>query len=201
MDSPEADLEMPIHVKMIGQEVLSGKKKQYGSGKERHGREGSEANIWHQTKSHEGQFRLHSMRILETVIPQSNLDKGQGIWSSSTSAPGVICQGSVNPRCFWISLPVLLLEVKAQQENGKGIWKHTGGTQTFSTTTPPPHANKSQHPTGSISHIFPKLSHFSLPWAASSLKYPLRLSSLIFYSTAVRIVIGILHISDLDFQL
>lgn len=27
MDSPEADLEMPIHVKMVGQEVLSGKKK------------------------------------------------------------------------------------------------------------------------------------------------------------------------------
>lgn len=94
-----------------------------------------------------------------------------------------------------------LLEVKAQPENGRGIWKHTGGALTSSATPPPHQAHKSLHPAGSISQVVPKLSRCSRPLFAPSLSYPSSLPSLTFCSTALRILICNPDISNPVFQL
>lgn len=70
-----------IHVKMINQEVLPGKNS-IGVGKRDTEEKEAKQVFDIKQKSHEGQGRLNSMRILESIIPQSNLDQGQGVWSS-----------------------------------------------------------------------------------------------------------------------
>ena len=63
------------------------------------------------SKSHGRKLGPTPHKIIETVLPQSSQDQGQGSGSGYTSAPGVFCQGStqedIKPRYFWLFLQVL----------------------------------------------------------------------------------------------
>lgn len=121
-------------------------------------------------------IKQNPWRVTEAQLHEDSGDRH----TSEQSGPGArnLEQFCFCTRSHLLGVPKsqLLLDLLASTAVGnesttgkcKEIWKHTGEALTSSITTPPPRANKSQHPSGSISQVFPKLSHFSLPLAVSS---------------------------------
>lgn len=70
--------------------MLPGKKR-VGSGEERPGRGGSQADTGHQTKSYEGQFRLNSTKNFGQSYLRAVWTRGEEAGVVSNSVQGVIC--------------------------------------------------------------------------------------------------------------
>ena len=135
-----------------------------------------------QAQLHGRAWRLSYLRAIWTRGEEA----GGGILLHQESFPWVL-PGEVKS---WLCLaPLTDAGCLKGKQSTKMVEGSTGRALTSSAThPPPPQSNKSQHPNGSTSQVFPKLSHLFLPLVVPSLEYTWSPLSLIFYTIRIRVL-------------